>query len=213
MGHPYWPLFDLRLAVRGLLLRPMAETDLMDLASVLPPDVELDPDLPTYPMVDARMARGTALHQSYWESFGRWRPEAWRLGFVARTDGRLIGVQGMEATDFGPLATVETYSWLMAEHRGRGLGKTMRLAVLALAFDHLGADVAETEAWPENEGSLGVSRSLGYVDNGLGRHSRAGVAADMPRLRMTRDIWHQRHRDNGVAIDGFAECRHLFGLS
>jgi hypothetical protein len=39
--------------------------------------------------------------------------------------------------------------------------------VLELGFTHFGAAYAVTEAWDDNAASLGVSRSLGYVDNGF----------------------------------------------
>ncbi len=43
MGHPCWPVFDLRLAVAERELRPTTEADLLALAELLPDDVELDP--------------------------------------------------------------------------------------------------------------------------------------------------------------------------
>lgn len=101
-------------------------------------------------------------------------------------------------------------SWLAAAWRGRGVGKAVRLAALALAFDALDAEVAETEAWHDNAASLGVSRSLGYVDNGIGRHARGTTADDMPRLWMTRDVWVARHQHHGVRVEGVAACRHMF---
>jgi RimJ/RimL family protein N-acetyltransferase len=88
----------------------------------------------------------------------------------------------------------------------------MRLAVLALAFDGLGAQVAETSAWPDNAASLGVSRSLGYADNGVVRHHDRGRVDDMPRMRLTREVWVARHHPHGVRITGLDGCRHLFGL-
>ena len=42
------------------------------------------------------------------------------------------------------MRTVGTGSWLGRPYQGRGIGKEMRGAVLALAFDGLGAEVAET---------------------------------------------------------------------
>jgi RimJ/RimL family protein N-acetyltransferase len=59
------------------------------------------------------------------------------------------------------LRTVRTGSWLGLPFQGQGYGKAMRQAVLALAFDGLGAEVAETEAAVDNLRSAGVSRSVG----------------------------------------------------
>jgi len=210
--YPYWPVFDIRLRTGDLTLRPTTESDLGPLASIRDDDVETDPRLPRYPGVDAHTAGGIAVHQSYWASLGSWRPESWRLGFTVLVGATIAGIQDLEATNFAVLRTVETASWLAARWRGRGVGKAMRLAVLALAFDALGAEVAETEAWHDNAASLGVSRALGYIDNGVGRHPRGDGADDMPRLRMTHVIWTARHANHGVTIEGVAACRQFFGL-
>ena len=45
----------------------------------------------------------------------------------------------------------------------------MRTAVLAFAFEHLGAEVAVSSARTDNAPSLAVSYRMGYVDNGLSR--------------------------------------------
>jgi RimJ/RimL family protein N-acetyltransferase len=125
----------------------------------------------------------------------------------------------LDATDFATLRVVETSSWLATGWRGRGIGRAMRLAVLAFALDGLGAEVAEvaevaeTSAWPDNAASLGGSRSLGYVDNGVVRHHDRGRVDDMPRRRLTRATWQERHRDHGVRITGLDRRRHLCGVS
>ena len=43
----------------------------------------------------------------------------------------------------------------------------MRAGVLALAFEHLGAEIAVSSARTDNAASLAVSYRMGYVDNGL----------------------------------------------
>jgi len=212
MRHPYWPIFDLRLSVGELELRPMTEADLVPLSDLRPADVETDPRLPDLGGGDAHRRAAAALHQSYWSSLGSWRTDNWRLGFVVLVGGAYAGGQEIEAARFAVLRTVETASWLGTAWRGRGIGKAMRLAVLALAFDWLGAEVAETEAWHDNAASLGVSRSLGYVDNGVGRHARGDRADDMARLRLTRAAWAVRHARHGVRVDGFDACRRFFGV-
>ncbi|MGY0235482.1 GNAT family N-acetyltransferase [Longispora urticae] len=188
----YWPVSDLRLSVGEVVLTPTVDADLLTLADLMPPDVELDPGLPTFGLAEGRSGR--AVHQYYWRHLGTWRPESWCLDLTVRVGGRIAGAQNLEAADFATLRTVETASWLGTEFRGLGIGKAMRVAALALAFDGLGALVAETEAWHDNAASLGVSRAVGYVDNGLGRHARDGVGADdMVRMRMTREVWEARH--------------------
>src|SRR4029079_17602748 len=93
-------------------------------------------------------------------------------------DDQVLGVQGLEGPDFRTLRTVDTSSWLATEVRGTGVGKAMRRAVLALAFDHLGAQAAITSAWHDNHGSLGVSRALGYRPNGESLMAREGTDRD-----------------------------------
>lgn len=221
MAHPYWPIFDIRLSLGEVRLRPVTEADLVPLADIRPADFESDPRLPSFRPTSldvavgeagSRVSAGISLHQSYWSSLGSWRPESWRLGFAVEVDGHLAGVQELEASEFAVRRTVESASWLALRWRGQGVGKAMRLAVLALAFDALGAQAAETEAWHDNAASLGVSRSLGYVDNGVTLHPRGDHAEDMPRLRMTRAVWLSRHAGHGVRITGVDACRHFFGI-
>jgi RimJ/RimL family protein N-acetyltransferase len=176
MTYRYWPLFDLRLATPGLLLRPMAEADLAAIADALPDDVEQDPASVSYDVGDARTGRGIVSHQHYWKSYGTWCPRAWRLNFVVRAvSGEIVGVQELEGNDFLALRTVDTSSYLVPGARGRGYGKQMRGAVLALAFGPLQARAAITSAWHDNHASLGVSRALGYQPNGESLRARAAI--------------------------------------
>jgi RimJ/RimL family protein N-acetyltransferase len=211
--HPYWPLFDLRLSTADLELRPATEADQMALADLLPDDLELDPALPKYPVADERTARGIAVFQSYWKAYGTWSVDAWRLNFSVFAAGQLIGTQELEGNDFPVLRTVDTSSFLVPSARGRGFGKQMRRAVLALAFGPMAAQAAITSAWHDNHASLGVSRSLGYRPNGvaLHRHERGGVDV-MVHLRLTREDWLSGRGADGVACSNFEPCRPLFGL-
>jgi RimJ/RimL family protein N-acetyltransferase len=214
MRHPYWPVFDLRLRTADLELRPMTEADLTQLADELPDDLEQDPASTRYDVADPRVRRGIIVHQGYWKYYGSWRPEAWRLNFVVRQAGQLIGVQELEGNDFLTLRIVDTSSYLVAAARGRGLGKRMRAAVLALAFGPLAAEVAITSAWHDNGASLGVSRALGYQPNGESRMEReGGLGVDaLIHLMLKREAWLASGHGDDVEIDGFDSCRPLFGL-
>jgi RimJ/RimL family protein N-acetyltransferase len=214
MTHPYWPLFDLRLRTGDLELRPMTEADLTQLADELPDDLEQDPAATVYDVADARVRRGIVVHQGYWKYYGTWRPEAWRLNFVVRQGDTMIGVQELEGNDFLPLRIVDTSSYLIADVRGKGLGKRMRAAVLALAFGPLEAEAAITSAWHDNHASLGVSRALGYQENGVSRMQReGGRGVDvLTHLILSRETWLASGFADGVEIDGFEPCRPLFGL-
>lgn len=212
MAPPYWPLFDLMLTTPDLVLRPMTEADQSTVSRLLPDDVELDPAATTYPGLDERATRAVVVHQAYWHAYGSWRPEAWRLNFAVLAGGELIGAQELEGNDFPTLRTVDTSSFLVTSARGRGLGKQMRAAVLALAFGPLAAQAAITEAWHDNRASLGVSRSLGYLPNGESLHRRGTDVDVMVHLRLTREAWLARSDRPDVTIRGFDHCRPFFGL-
>jgi NAD(P)H-dependent FMN reductase/RimJ/RimL family protein N-acetyltransferase len=208
----YWPLADLRVTSASLLLRPMAEADLTTVADLLPDDVDLDPAATRYAAFDDRTNRGVVFHQAYWQCYGTWRPESWKLNFVVLADGEIVGWQQLEGEDFLRLRTVDSASFLVPEVRGRGYGKQMRAAVLALAFGPLDAQAAITSAWHDNHASLGVSRALGYQPNGEDFQARDGSADVMAHLRMARADWLASGLGGDVRIDGFDACRPLFGL-
>ncbi len=213
MTYRYWPLFDLRLSTPGLRLRPMTEADLGPIADLLPDDVEQDPGMASYDFGDARVDRGIVSHQGYWRAYGTWRPQAWRLNFVVRSAaGEILGVQELEGTDFPALRTVDSSSFLVPAARGRGIGKQMRTAVLALAFGPLEAEAAITSAWHDNHASLGVSRALGYQPNGESLHAHPGRVDVLKHLRLLRADWLASGAGDLVEITGFDACRPLFGL-
>lgn len=69
-----------------------------------------------------------------------------------------------------------------------------------------------TEAFVDNRASAGVSRALGYRDNGIGRASPRGQPIDTLRFRMTADDWRSRARPR-VEIEGLAASLDLFGVA
>jgi len=77
--------------------------------------------------------------RAIWSGRGRVSPDAWRLYFAVLVDGEPVGMQDLIGRDFARFATVTSFSWLAPGHRGRGLGKEMRSAILHLAFAGLGA--------------------------------------------------------------------------
>jgi RimJ/RimL family protein N-acetyltransferase len=212
MGNPYWPMFDLRLTTDDLQLRHLTEPDLTSLASILPDDAEQDPSSTSYPGLDPDRNRAVVVHQDYWRARGNWRPESWALSFGVFRDGELMGYQGLEGEDFTRLRTVDSSSFLTTATRGHGLGKQMRAAVLALAFGPLGARFAITSAWTDNYASLGVSRALGYVDNGVTAHRRGDMVGEMAHMRLTREQWFTSGWPDRVVVAGADHCMAFFGL-
>lgn len=190
----------------------MTEADLTVLADLLPDDAEQDPAVTKY-AIDERTNRGIVSHQNYWRAYGTWRPEAWRLNFVVSAADEIIGVQELEGDDFPTLRTVDTSSFLVRSARGRGYGKQMRRAVLALAFGPMQAQAAITSAWHDNHASLGVSRALGYLANGESLHAHSDRVDVMLHLRLKRSDWLASGAAEQIEIAGFEACRPLFGLA
>jgi RimJ/RimL family protein N-acetyltransferase len=205
-------MFDIRLITPDLELRHLREADLGELAAILPQDAELDPSSTTYDGLDPAWNRRVGLHQNYWKGRAAWRPESWELSFGVFSGGQLVGYQGLEGDDFSVLRTVDSSSFLTDAVRGRGLGKQMRAAVLTLAFGPLGARFAITSAWSDNHASLGVSRALGYLDNGVTADRRDDVAGEMVHLRLTCEQWANSGWSQQVTVSGVEECMVFLGL-
>lgn len=201
-----WPLHDLVLRTTDLELRVQSEPTAVALSRLQPDDAELDPALPQLRLPTAEQRRAHVL-QSYWRQFGNWSPDDWVLPFAVSAGGRLIGLQALEGKDFALLRVVDSHSWLVPDARGRGWGRQMRAAVLSLAFHHLGAVRAVTEAFSDNAASLGVSRSLGYLHNGTDLHLHRGARTTMVRLVLENpDL-------PAVEVSGLGPCLPLLGLA
>jgi RimJ/RimL family protein N-acetyltransferase len=209
VNHPDWPLFDLRIVCRGVELRTVREADLPALTAVVPPDYEQDPKLEPLPGLSFAENQRRLFYQVYYAAMGTWSPSSWALHLAVRHQGALVGVQVLEGDDFPVLRTVDSASWLVEAVRGRGLGVAMRIAVLGLAFDHLGALAAITSARADNHASLGVSRRVGYTDNGIGFVGERTGRAPLQHLRLPAENW--RHGDE-VTVHGLDACRPWFGL-
>jgi RimJ/RimL family protein N-acetyltransferase len=211
-AFPAWPLFDLRLRCRGVVLRPVREADLPHLAAIEPADWEHDPHAELLPDLNLSQNRARLCYQDYWRSVGTWSPSSWSLEFAVESDGAVVGVQVLEAEQFPVLRTVGSGSWLIQGVRGRGIGVAMRLAVLGLAFDHLGALAAVTSARTDNAASLGVSRRVGYADNGVSLTDSAQGVVELSQFRLTAPSWRAAGHGAEVTVGGFEPCRPWFGL-
>lgn len=150
--------------------------------------------------------------QGIWRGRGSVTPEFWRLHLVVLVEGRPVGMQDLIGDHFGTYGSVVSFSWLDSDLRGKGMGTEMRHAALHLAFAGLRASEATTEAFVDNVGSNGVSRTLGYTENGVGWATRRGVPGLMQRWRMTREEWQIRRRSD-IELIGVAECIEALGVS
>jgi RimJ/RimL family protein N-acetyltransferase/N-acetylglutamate synthase-like GNAT family acetyltransferase len=131
----------------------------------------------------------------------RRRPEDWGLNFVAFLEGEPVGSQAMNAEGFPRERSVSTGSYLLRPFQGRGLGTEMRTAVLALAFDVLGAVRAKSGAMDGNEASARVSAKLGYEQVGWRERAPRGEPVRERTFELTRDAW-RRQEHLPVQIDG-----------
>ncbi len=241
MVNRTWPLFGLRVTTPRLELSAAADSDIdemVELAAAGIHDPDVNPFLGSWTYLESPdFERGIA--QWIWRCRAEWKPESWNLCLVVRRGGRIIGVQDVGARNFAELGEVSTGSWLGREFQGKGYGKEMRAAVLALAFEGLGATTAVSGARQENAASLAVSRSLGYRDNGTQRVLMGDQPATEIRLLLDRETWAERRTRppypdrvgprgplsgpragptprwrTGVAveIEGLEPCLDLFGL-
>jgi RimJ/RimL family protein N-acetyltransferase len=207
-----WPLFGLRIRSERLVMRLPRESDLMPLMAVAKAGIHPVGEMPfgvawsTAP--SPGFERGFLEH--HWGNWAHWGPESWTLNLMVELDGQPIGSQSVRGEQFPIFRTVHTGSWLGQVHQGRGLGTEMRAAVLAFAFDGLGAEAAESSAFLDNVASNRVSRKLGYDENGRGSLAPEGVARETQLFRMTVAGWRSRPRPS-VTIEGLDACRELFG--
>jgi len=206
------PLFGLQVRSERLVLRLPTDDDLLELMALAKSGIHPPDEMPFG--VAWSTVPSPAFERNYltyhWGNRASWSPDAWELGLAASLDGTLIGMQGLHARGFAANRTVHTGSWLGRAFQGQGYGKEMRGAILALAFDGLGAQLAETEAFLDNVASSGVSRALGYEDNGFGSLAPEGVPRETRRFRMTQKGWRSRPRPP-VTLEGLDACRDLFG--
>jgi RimJ/RimL family protein N-acetyltransferase len=213
MTHPLWPLFDLSIRSARLELRLPTDAELVELAALAKAGIHPPDEMPfavawsTQP--SPQFERNFVKH--HWAMRAEWSPDHWTLNLGTFLHGRLIGSQGFTGHRFAVYRTIATGSWLGQPYQGQGYGKEMRGAVLAFAFDHLGALRAESDAFLSNPQSNGVSRSLGYVENGLAWAAPEDRPVPTQRFLMTLDQWRSRPRDR-IEVTGLDACRDLFGL-
>lgn len=217
MEHPDWPIFAVRLTTPRLTLRPIGEHDIPAVIAAIKTGIH---DPATTPFASAFTdAESPDLERNTYRWYATTTiaalPEKWDLPFGVWLDGALIGVQGAHAERFPALRVAGTGSWLGLDHQGRGFGKEMRVALLALLFDEFGAEVCESESFVENRQSAGVSRALGYDENGCTRHAPRGEPVEAVRWRLTRERFESLRADGrypDIAVEGAEAVLPLLGL-
>ncbi|MBU2664950.1 GNAT family N-acetyltransferase [Actinoplanes bogorensis] len=186
-----WPQYALRLTTPRLELRLPGEDELVALAELAAVGIHAPGERPFLtPWTEGTATdRARNVLRGHWGALAEWEPYGWDLGLGVFREGTAIGMVSMRARDFPVIRQVVTSSWLGRRFQGQGYGTEARTALLALAFDHLGATDALTEVFQDNHASQGVSRKLGYQPDGVSIDARDGEALTSDRLRLTRGRW------------------------
>lgn len=214
MDHPEpWPLRRLVLRTARLELRPDDDAGLLELVDeayrgVHP--VDRMPFLVPWTDADPRDL-GRRVLQHNWGVRAGLVPDDWAINFLVRHEGRVIGTQQLSGTDFRIVLEVETGSWIGMRHQGRGFGTEMRAAVLAFAFDHLGAVRARSAAFVDNVASHRVSARLGYRRDGSTWVVRRGERTEDVRLVLDREDFVRPEWK--LQVEGVEACRELLGAA
>lgn len=166
-----FPPFGLELCCGEVMLAGTRPDHIPDLIEVVQDGIR-DPDLPQPFLVDWSEKPNQELMrwQHFWRKCGTFTPDSWTLMLSVVLDGHAIGYQEV-VNEGGFLQTrrLETGSWLGLKYQGRGIGTRIRQMVAIFCFDHLGRQELTSSYIDGNVKSGGVSRRLGYVDNGTSR--------------------------------------------
>lgn len=211
-----WPLTGLRVVSGDLELVAPDDRMLLALArlaaeGVHPPD-SMPFLVPWTRGTPQQVARSVMTYQ--WGLRQRTTPADWAIELAVVRDGEPLGTQGMYAKDFLVTRTAETGSWLGLRHQHGGVGTRMRLMILHLLFEGLGALHATSSAFVDNPGSTGVSRRLGYRPNGVLHQAREGGPVDSQLFVLDRADWDARpdHLRPDVRVEGIGPVREQLGL-
>lgn len=215
MSEPqaFWPPFSLVLSTPRLTLRPVTDADIPEAIEAALSGIHKPGKNPfSHPWTEApadQLPANTARH--IWSTRAAATKENWCLQLGVWHGGEFLGSQDFQAKSFPALRTVTTGSWLKQSAQGRGFGKEMRAAVLLYAFDWLKAEVAESEAAAWNAPSLGVSRSLGYTDNGVFRQIwKDNEYTEVQYVRVTPDSFNRP--DWQLRVEGHKATAEFLGL-
>ncbi|MDN5919584.1 MAG: GNAT family N-acetyltransferase [Pseudonocardia sp.] len=179
-----WPQRHLVLRTPRLELRPDDDASLLELVALAHTGIHPAEKMPfQQAWTDAEPAYlGRGMLQHFWSERAAVGPDRWSLHFVVRHDGAVAGVQSLTASRFGVLRDVATGSYLGRPFQSRGLGTEMRAAVLAFAFDHLGATSARSEYLEGSVASCRISERLGYRRDGTARVAPRGEPVVQQRV-------------------------------
>lgn len=176
-----YPPFALSVTAGPLRMRVLTDDDLPDHAALLDRPIFADERADhvfEWALAEPAARRRDALAH-IWRLRAEVSPAAWCLSLGVFVDGHLVGMQDLRAEEFAARRTVSSGSWLTLDAQGRGIGTLMRRAMLVLAFDHLGAQRAESASVAGNVASERVSLASGYTADG----TQVGTAGGRAQLR------------------------------
>jgi RimJ/RimL family protein N-acetyltransferase len=196
-----WPAAGVSARAGDLELRWIDDDLLVELAEVAARGVHAPEAMPFYTPwtrgTPAEVARSVL--KSQWSARQNIGPGKLTLEHAVLVDGVVVGSQGASGENWPTLRSVETGSWLGREFQGRGIGTRMRVLMLHLLFDGLGAADVTSGAFADNPASNAVSLRVGYEFDGTTRLAREGQVARGNRYRMSRERWLEvRDRDAGL---------------
>ena len=216
-----WPPLGLRIESPNLVLRHIREADFPAYLAAASSGVKSTERSPFRAPWDEGAPQEIARHSLPWlySQRGRIGPDSWYLMLAVFTkdddggEGKLIGMQDVSAESWQALGTVTSGSWLRRDAQGKGCGKEMRAAMLMWAFDHFGAEYAESGAYDWNTASLRISQTLGYFQSGTARvidaHSERPeweYQLRLPKNDFLRPPW-------TAAVTGSDRLRTFYGLT
>jgi RimJ/RimL family protein N-acetyltransferase len=206
------PLLGLRITAGPVELRGTTDDLLGPLAELASGGIH-DPDympffVPWSLAPAEEMPRSMA--QFHWGVRSRFSVEKWTADLAVFYDGELVGAQGISTEDYLVTRTGETGSWLARRFQGRGIGTAMRQVICAFVFDHLDAQSITSGAYDDNPASLGVSRKVGYKENGTERRNRMGKPATLVRLLLEPGAFVRYAHP--LTVEGLPEFRRSIGL-
>ena len=187
-----WPFFDLRVIAPSVELAYPDDELALQVSAVSARGIHDADAMPfavpwTRNKTPAELALSTL--QDLWLERATVTSAAWSVSFAVVVGGEVVGRQDVRAAAFPTDGTVSSGSWIGQEHQGRGIGKAAREAVLAFAFDGLGARLAKTCAFHDNARSIAVSRGLGYAESGRCPFDREGAITEQVSFAMDRAGW------------------------
>ncbi|WP_296198318.1 GNAT family protein [uncultured Microbacterium sp.] len=188
-----WPPAGLRVSAGDLELRWPSDADLVALAGLAAEGVHDADRMPfTIPWTRGtpdEIARSVLSYQ--WSVRGEVGSKKLRLELAVVRGGEIVGMQGAGGSDWAVLREAETGSWLGRRFHGQGIGTRMRVLMLHLLFEGLGAEHVTSAAMLDNPASTRVSEKTGYELDGLQRFVRDGEPVTARRFRLTRERWEQ----------------------